>query len=550
MDVVLGVSTTPTTVRMVVVDGHKADGAVIEHDSFDIVSTETSAADQVIDALVGTREAAFAGGHRVVCTGIMCSDRAQADELRSTLAERGVDGVAVVSQLQAAAALGHAAGILAGYDKTAVLVVTGEMATVSVIDTADASILAVDSRPVTPGQTRGELTDMLTALRGQWSAPDGIVVVASDRDAAVAQELAQDVLSIPASAPGDGALALARGAALAAASIAEGDLTTMALAYSQDPDAATGLAGIEVPRVDELDSAASARAGKPFMLVGSTMAAIFIIGVLTLVISLAVSIRPTVDSRPGAKFSAAPPVAAAPAPPAVPNALPPVPQPAAAPPSPAAAPPSPAAPPPAPPAEAPVTPPVQAAPSEPAPAAPVPVAKTQPAAVPAPVAAAPPVDPAPAAPPPAPVAAAPPEPAPAAVPDNPPTGYVPGVGPPFGYAPGYGPQPAYGPGPGYGPQPAYGPGPGYGPQPAYGPGPGYGAGYGPQPAYGPGPGYGAGYGPQPAYGPGYGPGYAPPPPRIPIIPGILSIGPGPGPEYGPRGPGRFGSGPPWLWPSG
>jgi hypothetical protein len=517
MDVVLGVSTTPTTVRMVVVDGHKADGAVIEHDSFDIVSTETPAADQVIDALMGTREGAFAGGHRVVCTGIVCSDRAQAEQLRSTLAERGVDGVAVVSQLQAAAALGHAAGTLAGYDKTAVLVVAEEMATVSVIDTADASILAVDTRPVAPGQTRGALTDMLTALRGQWSEPDGIVVVASDRDAAVAQQLAQDVLSIPVKAPGDGALALARGAALAAASIAEGDLTTMALAYSQDPDAATALAGVS--GAGELDSAASSRGGKPFMLVGSTMAAIFVFGVLTLVISLAVSIRPTVESRPGAKFSAAPPVVAtAPAQSVVPNALPPVPQPAAAPPSPAA-------PPPAPPAEAPViTPPIQAAQSEPAPAAQVPVSRPQPAVVPPPVAAAPPVDPAPAAPPPAPIPAAAPGPAPAAFPDNPPTGYVPGAGPPPGYAPGYGPQPAYGPG--YGPQPAYGPG--YGPQPAYGPG----------------------YGPQPAYGPGYGPAYQPPP-RIPIIPGILSIGPGPGRAYGPFGPGRFGSGmPPWMWPSG
>jgi hypothetical protein len=512
MDVVIGVSTTPTAVRMVVVDGHKADGKVIDYDTFDIVSTEASAADQVIDALMGTREGAFAGGHRVACTGITCSDNAQAEQLRSAVAERGVDGVAVVSQLQASAALAHAAGSLAGYDKTAVVVVTDEMAVVSVIETGDGSIIAVDTRPVAQGQTRAVLTDMLTALRGHWSEPDGVVVVGSDRDAAVAQQLAQDVLSIPASAPGDGPLALARGAALAAASIAEGDLTTMALAYSQDPDVA--IADIASSGVDELASAGSSRGGKPFLLVGSTLAMIFTVGVLTLVISLAVSIRPTVDSRPGADFSAAPP------PSAVPNALPPVPPaaapalpPAAPPPSPPAAPPPapPAAPPPLPPAEAPVL----AAKPQPAPAAQVPVAQPAPAAVPAPVAAAPPSDPVPAAPPPA----------LAAPPDNPPTGYVPGAGPPPGYAPnpGYGPRPGYGPGPGYGPQPAYGPGPGYGPQPAYGPGPGY----GPQPAYG--------------RGPGYGPGYLPPAaPRVPIIPGILSIGPGPG-HFG---PGR----PPWMWP--
>jgi hypothetical protein len=522
MDVVLGVSTTPTAVRMVVVEGHKADGAVIEHDTFDIVSTEASAADQVIDALMGTREGAFAGGHHVVCTGIMCGDRAQGEQLRSALADRGVDGVVVVSQLQAAAALAHAAGSLAGYGKTAVLVVTEEMATVSVIDTADASIIAVDTRPVAQGQARAVLTDMLTALRGHCSEPDGIVVVGSDRDAAIAQQLALDVLSIPASARGDGPLALARGAALAAARIVEGDLSTMALAYSQVSDAA--MADTELSAVDELDSAGSSSSGKPFLLAGSALATIFTVGVLTLVISLAVSIRPTVATRPGAGFNAAPPIAAAPAPSAVPNALPSVPQPAAAPPLPAAVPPAPPPQaPPAPPAEAPVL------ASKPEPAQ-VPVAPPKAAAVPAPVVAAPPPDPIPAAAPPAPAApppapAADPAPPPAAVPDNPPTGYVPGAGPPRGYAPGYGPQPAYGPGPGYGPQPAYGPGPGYGPQPAYGPGPGY----GPQPAYGPGPGYGPMY-------------QRPAPPRIPIIPGILSIGPGPG---------RFGSGPaPWMWPSG
>ena len=37
---------------------------------------------------------------------------------------------------------------------------------------------------------------------------------------------------------------------------------------------------------------------KPFLLVGSALASIFVIGVVALVISLAVSIRPTVDQRP------------------------------------------------------------------------------------------------------------------------------------------------------------------------------------------------------------------------------------------------------------
>ena len=38
MDIVLGVSMTPTTVRMVLVEGEKADGSIVDHDVFDIAA--------------------------------------------------------------------------------------------------------------------------------------------------------------------------------------------------------------------------------------------------------------------------------------------------------------------------------------------------------------------------------------------------------------------------------------------------------------------------------------------------------------------------------
>ena len=50
VDIVLGVSMTPTAVRMVLVEGDKADGVTVDHDTFDIGTAEgtaTSAADQV-----------------------------------------------------------------------------------------------------------------------------------------------------------------------------------------------------------------------------------------------------------------------------------------------------------------------------------------------------------------------------------------------------------------------------------------------------------------------------------------------------------------------
>ncbi len=69
MDIVLGVSMTPTTVRMVLVEGARADGLTVDHDVFDVTATEdvanSSAPDQVISAILGTQQSAQAGAHRL-----------------------------------------------------------------------------------------------------------------------------------------------------------------------------------------------------------------------------------------------------------------------------------------------------------------------------------------------------------------------------------------------------------------------------------------------------------------------------------------------------
>ena len=69
MEIVLGVSMTPTTVRMVLVEGDKADGVTVDHDVFDITAIDgaatSSASDQVIAAVLGTRESAVAAGHHL-----------------------------------------------------------------------------------------------------------------------------------------------------------------------------------------------------------------------------------------------------------------------------------------------------------------------------------------------------------------------------------------------------------------------------------------------------------------------------------------------------
>ena len=177
MDIVLGVSMTPTTVHMVVVDGEKADGATIEHDTFNIGPAEatptSTATDHVLSAIMGTREGAVAGGHRLVSTGVTWSDHAEAAELRQALADRRIGGVTFVSQLQAAGALAQAAGSLSGYHKPALLLVEPDNATVAVVDMTDAAVIKVDSQPLTDADIAPVLTDMLSALKGHRRRPTG-----------------------------------------------------------------------------------------------------------------------------------------------------------------------------------------------------------------------------------------------------------------------------------------------------------------------------------------------------------------------------------------
>ena len=149
MDIVLGVSMTPTAVRMVLVEGEKADGVTVDHDTFDITAAEgtaTSAADQVVAAILGTRESAVEGGHRLVSTGVTWTDYAGAAELREALTARKIHDVVLVSELHAAGALAQAVGQAVGYERTALMFLERDTATLSVVETAGGAIVKVETQ--------------------------------------------------------------------------------------------------------------------------------------------------------------------------------------------------------------------------------------------------------------------------------------------------------------------------------------------------------------------------------------------------------------------
>ncbi|BBY18109.1 hypothetical protein MLIT_37010 [Mycolicibacterium litorale] len=413
---------TPKTVRMVLVEGEKADGVTVDHDVFDINAVEgsatSSAADQVVAAVLGTQESAAAGGHHLRSIGVAWSDHAEAAALRDTLTARGIEDVMLVSEGHAAASLAQAVGRAVGYASTALFFIDRDTATLSVVQTDDGSVTKVLSRSLHSTDAMAVLTEMAAAVDAQDSPPQGMFVVGSGVDVSEVKAHLGRLLSLPINAPEEPELALARGAALASAHAPAFEASTVGLAYSQDPDdgttagsayaafgaAATQMAPASVPAVapmayaeaatpaDDVRSSIDEENRKPFLLVGSALSSIFVVGVVALVISLAVNIRPTADQRPSPAESAIVPSAQAPRPAPAPEA-----QPAVAPP-----------PPPAETIKAPI-PVVQQAPQAPR------TVYVEKAPAPVPAAPAPAPAPAPAAPAPVPVPAAP-VPVPAPVP--------------------------------------------------------------------------------------------------------------------------------------
>src|SRR5258705_11871766 len=102
VEIVFGVSMTPTTGRLALVEGEKADGVIIDHDVFDISSADgsatSSAPEHVIAAVLGTQEGAIAAGHHLESTGGNWDVHAQAAALREALVARGIEDVLLVSE--------------------------------------------------------------------------------------------------------------------------------------------------------------------------------------------------------------------------------------------------------------------------------------------------------------------------------------------------------------------------------------------------------------------------------------------------------------------
>jgi hypothetical protein len=411
MDTVLGVSMAPTVVRVVLVEGQNGDGATVDEDNFDVPADDDAAtitaADQVVSAILGTRQGAAEGGYQLASTGVTFTDPVEAAALRDALAAHKVENVMLVSAFLAAAALAQTVGNQTNYARTALLYIEPDTATLAVVDSADGSIIDVHRQPL-PGDNEAALTQLAALVSGVEALathPDAVFVVGSGVDIPKIKSALEAATTLPLRVPEEPDTALARGAALASAHAPLFASSTAAMAYAQDPgtgfidpfavapgyfeaptdagsdalaysavtedfgDAYTPYTGGEYTAATQLVGTGY-RENKSFWLVGSAVAAIFVVGVVALVVSLAIAMRPTAGVRPGPEHPVVAPTQVAP-PPAAPASAPvaPAPEPPQVAQVPESAPapvpeaPAPTAIPEAPPPEAPAPPPVVRAPA-------------------------------------------------------------------------------------------------------------------------------------------------------------------------------------------
>ena len=252
MDIVLGASVTATTVRMVLIEGENADGVIVEYSTFDTAdgAVKASPSEQISAAILATQQNAASKGHHLVLTGVTWDDEPASAELRDGLAARDLQNVVLVAEQNAAGALARTVGRALGYDSTAVMVMTTETATLSVVDSDDGSIVEAQMCTLDGADATDILPAMATALEARNPKPGSVFVVGSRATVCAVKSSLERQIPQPVIVPEEPEFALARGAALAAANVPRADESTCGLAYSKDPDEVGALNHVPVKLAD------------------------------------------------------------------------------------------------------------------------------------------------------------------------------------------------------------------------------------------------------------------------------------------------------------
>ena len=167
MDAVLGLSMTPTTVGLVLVEGQDADGATMDKDEFAVhergLVSAVNTSEKAAAAVMRTEAIAAARGHRLHSIGVTWSEDAdtEASLLLESLSESGFDNVVAVRLPEATEALARGIAGVIGYEITAVCVIEPDAVVVLVVDTAEGTVQTAVNHAVT---TDEDLARWLSAI--------------------------------------------------------------------------------------------------------------------------------------------------------------------------------------------------------------------------------------------------------------------------------------------------------------------------------------------------------------------------------------------------
>jgi hypothetical protein len=244
LDTVLGLSLTSTAVGWVLAEGRDADGAILDHDDFDVHPTAGVQAvytsEQATAAVLDAQAAAAGFDQRLHVVGVTWSDASAAEAalLVESLTDAGFNNVVPVRLHDACDMLARAIAPVVGYDLAAVCVLDGDSTIVVMVDAEDGepqtAIKQLSGGP-------GHLVHWLTALfeRSTWQ-PGGVVIVGAQDDVD-AMSARLTTLPVPVITQAGAELALARGAALVAAQSTEftdAEMLETVNSWRQDPVAA------------------------------------------------------------------------------------------------------------------------------------------------------------------------------------------------------------------------------------------------------------------------------------------------------------------------
>lgn len=219
MDVVLGVAVTGPVARLALVGSGAQGTDVIDQSVVDLADNPIGT---LTETVVGTNRLLVGENHHLVGTRVCWTDHPAADRLRRALEDSGVHNVAVLSESQAVAALMRAAG-----RPGAALVMDDATATLSMVDSGagdpDAPPTVLASQQLA-GASGGDATTafhtMMANLGAHPDGPQDVYLLGASPDLnRVADEL-RDGSTMRVQVAEDPTFALARGAAIAAATAA------------------------------------------------------------------------------------------------------------------------------------------------------------------------------------------------------------------------------------------------------------------------------------------------------------------------------------------